>query len=241
MNTEPSLSALNSRVEVLERTVAELTERLKRAESISSGEQALEVRRLIVRSAGSKRCLMLDAGAEEAGIYLYDEEEKLRECMTVSKTGGQVELRNAAGEQVVMLCETSSGTGGGGNFYVATAAGEPCVALRSGETGGILTLVNKDGHARVAISGEGDGGKVFVSNTENHYSGIFAADEHGGTLQLHERSGEIMVTVGATSDAGLLALHGPHGERAVVLAATEEQGGTVAFYDVEGEIRSVLP
>jgi hypothetical protein len=115
MNDEKSLENLKAHLTKLEEAVTALTERLERTEAALRRDATLEVGRLVVRSPGTRRCIMLDADAESAGLYLYDDENSMRGAlMVLSAHGAQLEVRNAKDEQVVVLCETTSGEGGGG-------------------------------------------------------------------------------------------------------------------------------
>ena len=238
------LAALRAEVAELRRDLDRALERLDLPHSQDRREGDSEwanmaFKQVSVRHSQQQIPLLLYSGADESGFYLYDAQHQVRGRFCVWPEGqARLELLNAAGKVVVSIGEDGEGRG---ELRANDADGVTRAGVRAGPLGGVLSVVNPQGKVLAAVTSAEAGGQVFVCSAGLRVAASLGTTSDGGALTLYEPGGQAMGKFAVTSVGSTLVVYGEQGAPAVAASGLGPFGGTLMFYNVDGETTGVLP
>ncbi len=201
---------------------------------------SLELAQLTIRSSRKYAPLILatlgDEG-ENAEIALHDSQARCRLALCVDEDIPRLEFHNAGGKLTAELAEADEGSG---QFCVCDETGNPRAGMRVAQSSGLVNVLNSQAQPLAMLLGTETGGEVHTVNNQQRTGVKILASERGGVITAHEPSGQTMAFLSGDTNFGLCTVYGPLGSPALTLAATDH-GGTVVFFDEEGEAITSIP
>jgi hypothetical protein len=238
METELEIAKLREEIQTLRRQVAIIRSKigLYEEEEGDSGYLSTEVESLSVRVNSQQIPVILHADENGGSILLRDKKHVARIELEANDTAGVIQLRNAAGNVIVMLGEAEDGSG---MVFVFDKEGKPGPGLRTNQFGGVVTATAETGATRACLQAAPEGGRVLVTDDEGRPAAKLHGDEKGGTVVVTETSGTPMAFMTSFSGHGSVGVKSEVGDEAVAISS-DESGGVIALYDSEGKIRKFL-
>lgn len=241
MNDE--IARLRAEIDALKKDVAHLLGLLDQnpdENGVRPEFASLVLAQLTIRSSRKYAPLILTALGDEgenAEIAFHDSQERCRLALCLEEDLPRMEFRNAEENLVSELAEAADGTG---QFCVCDEAGKPRAGMRVAQSCGLVNVLNSQAQPLAVLLGSETGGEIHAVNNQQRTGVKILASERGGVITVHEPSGQTMAFLTGDNNFGVCSVFGPLGSPAVTLAATDH-GGTVVFFDEEGETTFSLP
>jgi hypothetical protein len=222
MEPNDKLDRLAQEVAALRAQLTELRQffSIERSEQFAGHPKALTVRCAAIHlqdpADPSRTQGILSASNEGPCISLLGSDQKARVILRVEAAGPQCQLLGPDLQPAVELqADETSGRGQVGVFD----SGKPRAVIKAAETGGIVSVVHDDNHARAMLHATADCGEFIAVNQDMQTAVKISSDGLSG---------------------GLVTVHGNNGKPGVVLSGAA-LGGLVMVNDTQGNLRASLP
>ena len=237
------IARLRAEVDALRKDVSHLL-RLLDQQPDASGKRpefaSLELAQLTIRSSEKHSPLVLgtlgDEG-ENAEIAFYDSESRCRLALCLEDDIPRLDFHDAEGKLTAELAEATEGSG---QFCVCDETGNPRAGMRVVQSSGLVNVLNGQAQPLAVLLGTETGGEIHAVNNQQRTGVKILASERGGLITVHEPSGQTMAFLSGETNFGLCTVYGPLGSPALTLAATD-RGGSIVFFDEEGEPITTVP
>jgi hypothetical protein len=219
-NTE--IARLTAEVAELRHQVAELRQffSIERSENAPDLPKALTLRCTAIHlqdpTDPSRTQGFFSASQEGPCLSLWGSDQKARMILRVEAGGTMCQL---FGPDLKLAVELQVDEANCRGQVGVLEAGKPRTVMKASETGGVVSVVHDDNHARVMLHADAECGELIAVNQDLQTSVKISSDGLSG---------------------GLVTVHSNTGKPGVVLAGTAI-GGLVMVNDSNGKLRDSLP
>jgi hypothetical protein len=224
------LSQLEDRLTRLERQVLEQRQSLHRSR-MACGILAVALLGTIGLAATVHR--PVDRVIQAHRFEVLDENNRLVAAFGVGDFGGQLDLWNGDGRNVLRAAATEPG----GDVTIWNAHGVAVYGVYATDSGSEAAHWNAAGKASAVVASDDAGGQFHLLADVGQPTVKLASTERGGDITTHFAGGDISSSLASGEAGGSIAIHSSAGRPIVVADVEEGEHGRLRIADRTGAFR----